>query len=89
MRASRCNSDRSSFHAACGLSARRKVALASFHHVQSARAAMSDAVDVEADVGTNPAGTTGDAGGGAGPITTVTDLPVSATTTTVFQVTID
>ena len=55
----------------------------------AAGAAMSDAVDVEADVGTNPAGTTGDAGGGAGPITTVTDLPVSATTTTVFQVTLD
>lgn len=52
-------------------------------------ASMTDAVDVEADVGTNPAGTTGDAGGGAGPITTVTDLPISATTTTVFQVTID
>src|SRR5690606_17090935 len=52
-------------------------------------ASMTDVVDVEPNVGTNPAGTTGDAGGGAGPITTVTDLPVSATTTTVFQVTID
>src|SRR5690606_21814047 len=52
-------------------------------------ASMTDAVDVEADVGTNPAGTTGDAGGCAGPITTVTDLPANGTTTTVFQVTID
>ena len=44
-------------------------------------------------VGGNPAGTNGNAGGTGptfiGPVTTVTDLPVSATTTTVFQVTIN
>ena len=48
---------------------------------------LTDAADAEAALGGNPAGSTGELNGGG--VKTVTDLPVSATTTTIFQVTID